>query len=211
MTAPTASSATTFDPYEDAAPLRAATVDHQPRVKLLEQLCSYELELSNEIATLKESLKLKEAEYDNLMNSRIPDAVRADDPMLESVTLDDGTVIELEDKCHVNYKKEDEAKVYDFVIGRGNEKVLQYIFTVICGKGTHKEARIIQDFLSKFSGNENIQFEGTRYIHPVTLKALLKKLRSTVKLPEFISVFAPTLARISRTKTTSSATGDIFS
>lgn len=187
----------TFDPYEHMPELNTPGKD-LPRVSLLRHLCNRELELANEIATMKEALAIKELEYKDLVQSRLPDAVRANDPTLSTVTLDDGTVIDLEDQCHVNYKKESEGQVYDFLLSRGNESVLQYQFTVDCGKGTFAEARELQTFLSqpRYANNVRMTISATRYINPRTVKALLKELRSKVALPDFIKIFSPTVATV---------------
>jgi hypothetical protein len=199
------------DPYEDAVGLKAPE-EGTPRVNLLKYLCKTELILSNEIATLREALAVKELAYKDLIQSRIPDAVRANDQTLDKVTLDDGTVIELEDQCHVNFKKEHEGEVYDFLLARGNEKVLQYQFTIDCGKGTFAEARELQTFLSqpRYAKNERMTISAERYINPSTVKTLLKKLRSTVKLPDYIKVFSPTVAKIIRTDVLNDPQQDIF-
>lgn len=197
------------DPYTDMTTLMPQKTAAPTRVDLLAYLCAEDLRLGNEIATKEEELKLLKAERKNLLDSRIPDAVRMNDFSATEVTLDDGTEITLKDSCHINWKKEDESKVYDFVIGRGNEKAVQYMFSITCGKGTHKEAQAIQFLLQKFSGIENIEITGERYINPNTLNALLRKLRATVKLPDFITVFAPTVAMVQH-KTIAGTKGDIF-
>jgi predicted RNase H-like nuclease (RuvC/YqgF family) len=126
---------------------------------------------SRRINTLENELEAAKAEYKQLAQRDLPEAMKA--ARLSRFTTDDGLSIELKEEVYASISEKNREAAYAYLLSRGDGDLIKSVLELNFGKG---ESEQMQEFVEGLQELGMSNYKVKESIHANTLKAWVREM-----------------------------------
>jgi len=179
------------------------SISQRPEVKQvslgdLTKLAEEYLALEVELGKLETRMETTKAAMDLIANVKLPEAMQSIRQV--SFSLQDGTVIEIQDKIHASIKEENRAAAHEWLRNNDFGGLIKNNVTVTFGKGEDAEAERLVEMVEGLQRAGELHagsVDRKEQVHPSTLTSFVKEqLKKGKNIP--LDVFGVHIAQVAK-------------
>ena len=134
------------------------------------QLAKQARKLADEIASLEETLKDKQKEYNTIMEERLPQVFL--EMNLRGFVMDDGSKVEIKQVFGASITEERRAEAFQWLRDHGHDDIIKNVVSVRFGRNEDD----LCDRALQVLGKEGFHTDHAQKIEPMTLKGWVREM-----------------------------------
>lgn len=189
-----------MNPDELLRDAKEQTANRAISLQDVQRLAEQQKLLEDEVAALEAQVLVKKAELKKVAEEELPELL--DGVGLPSITLKDGTVLEVGDLVSASITDDNRAPAHSWLRENQLGDLIKNVLVITFGKGEDEEAIKLQSLIKAMAEKDELRYgtlEQKEAVHPSTLKSFVKeRLESGLPLPA--QTFKLFIGRVCRIK-----------